>query len=162
MDDFRGVSRRHFITLASGLAAPLALAGCGRDSERRPAKADADRSGPTPDDEVVIQLADHPSLAEDGGFVALPAAGQAPALLLVREGNAVRAFVNMCTHQACPLEPVRDDGVIYCDRNCGHGSIYSMAGELITGPSPRGLYEFQSRMVDDGQRVLVSLALKDG
>jgi Rieske Fe-S protein len=162
MDDSRGVSRRHFITLASGMALPIAMVGCGRDKSAEGDKPAQGQNESQSGDSVTIQLADHPDLAEDGGFVALPAGGKAPAILLVRQGDAVRAFVNMCTHQACPLEPVREESLIYCDRNCGHGSIYSMSGELISGPSPRGLYEYQSRMTDSGQSVLISLVLKDG
>ena len=162
MDDSRGVSRRHFIALTSGIALPIAFAGCRRDKPTEPRKSPAAVAGPPPDDAIAVLVADHPELAKDGGFVTLEAAGAAPSLLLVREGDAVRVFANMCTHQSCALDPVEADGVIYCDRNCGHGSIYSMAGEVIAGPSLRSLYEFESWFVDDGQRVLLSLVLKEG
>ncbi len=157
MHDSRRVSRRRFITLASGLALPATLTGCGRDKTH-----DVDSRGKSQADAITVQLADHPGLAGDGGFATLPATGPAPALLLVREGDVVRAFANICTHAACPLEPAPDEGVIYCDRDCGHGSVYSMAGDLIAGPSPRGLYEFESQVADGGESVLVRILLKAG
>ncbi|MAF12395.1 hypothetical protein CMK11_18270 [Candidatus Poribacteria bacterium] len=148
MSDSRGLSRRRFIALASGLTLPAAWAGC----RSRPASGDGAA--------VSIKLADHPALGAEGGFVTLDSRGAAPAMLLVRDGEAVRAFANLCTHAACPLLPDAADGVIHCDRDCGHGSVYSMAGEVIHGPSTRSLYEFESALDETGVELTIQMVLK--
>jgi Rieske Fe-S protein len=107
-----------------------------------------------------VSLADHPDLGADGGFVTLEGKGAAPAMLLVRDGQTVRAFVNLCTHAACPLRPDAANGVIHCDRDCGHGSIYSMDGEVIQGPSERSLYEFESALDETGEELTIQMVLK--
>ena len=71
------------------------------------------------------------------------------------------AFVNLCTHAACPLHPDAADNVIYCDRDCGHGSVYSMQGEVLQGPSERSLYEFKSELGQTGETLTVRLVLKE-
>ncbi len=164
MDNSGNLSRRRFIVLASGLTLPAVWVGCRRDSG-----ADADGEPPPaggslpPDDNTVsIALSDHPALATDGGYVTIAASGNAPDLLLVRNGARVHAFVNLCTHQACPLEPDSHAGVIRCDSNCGHGSLYSMAGELLQGPSESNLYEFESSLDPDTERLTIRLVLIEG
>ena len=164
MDNSRELSRRRFIALASGLALPVLVVGCRNDAKGDPPDAAGGRTAADPDADapsVSVALSDYPALAEDKGYATIAASGDMADVLLVRDGDTVHAFVNVCTHQACALEPDGEAGLIRCDRNCGHGSIYAMDGQVIQGPSQSDLYEYESEQDADGDHVTIWLVLKE-
>lgn len=54
---------------------------------------------------------------------------------------------NHCTHLGCPVRWLPDRGEILCP--C-HGGIYSINGEHLAGPPPRGLYRYDFEVRGDG------------
>ena len=151
-------TRRQFLggALLAGLLGKL---GCGKS--KRGGEKENERT-PSPDAErVSFPLAEHPPLAKTDGMTEIPAEGNAPSLVLLRTENGFRAYVNVCTHAACPLEPDAAKRRIYCDRQCGHGSIYGLDGKALAGPSARPLYEYFTEWSEGGDSVTVVLELKN-
>ncbi|MEO2003962.1 MAG: Rieske 2Fe-2S domain-containing protein [Candidatus Poribacteria bacterium] len=166
MDNSRELSRRRFIALASGLTLPVLVAGCRNDAKGDPPDAAGDRTAADAAVDaavasVSVALSDYPALAEDKGYATIAATGDMADVLLVRDGDSVHAFINVCTHQACALEPDGEAGLIRCDRNCGHGSIYAMDGRVIQGPSLSDLYEYESELDAGGDHVTIRPVLKE-
>lgn len=54
---------------------------------------------------------------------------------------------NHCTHLGCPVRWFPDKGEMLCP--C-HGGIYDMNGGYIGGPPPRGLYNYEFEIREDG------------
>jgi menaquinol-cytochrome c reductase iron-sulfur subunit len=50
-----------------------------------------------------------------------------------------------CTHLGCPVEWFAESGLFLCP--C-HGGVYYSDGAHAAGPPPRGLYEYDHRIVD--------------
>ena len=61
------------------------------------------------------------------------------------EGDKVRVFSVNCTHLGCPVSWFPQSGLFLCP--C-HGGVYYSDGERASGPPPRGLYVFASRVAD--------------
>ncbi len=82
-------------------------------------------------------------------------------IFLVREGDAVFAYVNSCPHLGTPLEMlddqfVNEDGFIVCST---HGALFrTKNGACIAGPC-QGEYlsRAQVQLQEDGQVQLLSL-----
>jgi len=62
-------------------------------------------------------------------------------LLLLREGNSIKAFTNRCTHASYDLRPFDDAGISTC---IGHGAQFNTNGEAVTGPATRSLKSFET------------------
>jgi Rieske Fe-S protein len=80
----------------------------------------------------------------DGGGIVL----SDDKLVLTRDGDAVRCFSAVCTHQGCLVAGVQD-GEIRCP--C-HGSAFDAAtGAVIHGPATEPLEAEEIEITDDGQ-----------
>ncbi len=66
---------------------------------------------------------------------------------LVRLEGEIVALSETCTHLGCRVPFCEPSNQFECP--C-HGSVYNRAGELITGPSPRGLDRHPVEVGDDG------------
>ena len=84
-----------------------------------------------------------PEAVPDTGAVEVPAARG----YLVRIDGEVVALSEKCTHLGCRVPYCESSGQFECP--C-HGSVYNRAGELETGPSPRGLDRYPVEVGDDG------------
>ena len=156
-DERRKRTRRQFLggALLAGLLGKL---GCGKSKREEP----EEERTPSPDAErVSFPLAEHPALAKKDGMAEIPAEGNAPSLVLLRTENGFRAYVNVCTHAACPLEPDAEKRRIYCDRQCGHGSVFGLDGRALAGPSARPLYQYFTEWNEGADSVTVVLELKN-
>lgn len=144
-----GCTRRTFTTatlaaVVHALALPV-LAACA-DQET------PSISGPVPPVSyriegalVIVDLANSPALARAAAFI-LADAG----VLLVREGDAYRAFSNVCTHAGCGITEVLAAGV----RCRCHGSEFSLAGQVRQGPALTPLTPFSC--VQTGARLVIT------
>lgn len=102
-----------------------------RDATDAAQVTDATVSGP----ERLCALADVP----DGGAFGVEAEvhGSVEALLLLRRGDAVRAFLNVCPHAGRRLDWAPDrfiisEGMVVC---AAHGATFTIpAGECVGGP----------------------------
>lgn len=82
----------------------------------------------------------------------------AKAYLVRLEGDVV-ALSEKCPHLGCR--------VAFCDPSnrfecpC-HGSVFNRAGELLAGPSPRGLDRYRVELGDDGMLYIDTSAREEG
>lgn len=64
---------------------------------------------------------------------------------LLREGDKVNAFSTVCPHLGCLIDVNADKKSFSCP--C-HTSKFSLAGEALAGPSPRGMDPLNVRITD--------------
>jgi cytochrome b6-f complex iron-sulfur subunit/menaquinol-cytochrome c reductase iron-sulfur subunit len=67
------------------------------------------------------------------------------AVWVVRQGDAVRALSATCPHLGCAVDLADDKKSFACP--C-HTSRFSAAGDVESGPSPRGMDPLTARVVD--------------
>lgn len=132
------LSRRTFTTglfvSAASAVAGFVVARGGTAAEDKPVTAAANDYGPAPKDQTDPALAAVEDVPANG--ILLAEAG----VVLIREGEAVRAFSATCTHQGCTVEVIAD-GLISCP--C-HGSQFDVkTGAVRRGPAARPLPEVE-------------------
>lgn len=59
--------------------------------------------------------------------------------------TSFQVFAINCTHLGCPVKWFQESGLFMCP--C-HGGVYYEDGSHASGPPPRGLYEYELRIVD--------------
>lgn len=79
------------------------------------------------------------------GWVSSTQTGVAYALTL--DGQEVRVLSDVCTHLSCRVSWKPDLGVFLCP--C-HDAAFSVTGEVVSGPPPRALDQFETR-IEGGQ-----------
>ncbi|WP_421733729.1 Rieske (2Fe-2S) protein [Cellulomonas sp.] len=131
------------VALAAGVVGYVGFATLG------PAPGAADDAGYAPDDGPSQDDGDSHRLAAlddipDGGGIVLAD----EKLVLTRDGDTVRCFSAVCTHQGCLVGGVRD-GEIRCP--C-HGSAFDAAtGEVVQGPATEPLEAEEIEVTDQGE-----------
>lgn len=75
-------------------------------------------------------------LNEQGGWLLV---GDANTLVVNVDGETIRAFTSVCTHQGCSTNWVFSDSFFEC--TC-HGSRFTTAGQVARGPANSDLEEF--------------------
>lgn len=75
------------------------------------------------------------ALAQAGGFLLIQAA---QTLAVNVDGQTIRAFTSICTHQQCTINNFQNSQMV-CP--C-HGSRYNTSGQVVQGPAPAPLQEF--------------------
>ena len=79
-------------------------------------------------------------------------------MYVVNANDYLFALSQKCPHLGCHVPYCESSGRFECP--C-HGSIYDLAGEYITGPSPRGMDRYEVKL--DGDKVVVNTnILQDG
>jgi nitrite reductase/ring-hydroxylating ferredoxin subunit len=113
-------------------------------------------SAPAATERVLCRLADLPE-GESRGFP--PAPGGFTGLFAIRQGAAVRVYVNSCPHIGLPLDPAPDrfldakKTVIVCS---AHGARFRIEdGECISGPCYGESLEAVPVRIDAEGRVIV-------
>ncbi|MEZ5381423.1 MAG: ubiquinol-cytochrome c reductase iron-sulfur subunit [Microthrixaceae bacterium] len=96
-----------------------------------------------------------PDAVPDDGAVEVRAAR---GYLVKLEGEVV-ALSEKCTHLGCRVPYCESSGQFECP--C-HGSVFNRAGELLSGPSPRGLDRYPVEPGDDGLLYIDTGDLQDG
>jgi Rieske Fe-S protein len=113
-------SRRHFLRIVGGVTLGCA-SGCGQDVD-------------VLSEDVEIELADHPELAEVDRTVKIDVGLRRP-IAVTRLGDADFLVTSTeCTHQNCEVERVGDEWHCPC-----HGSRFALEGDLEAGPAKRAL-----------------------
>ena len=151
--EFSSASRREFLRTASGAAVMAALGitvtGC----------SDGNPMGPEPPEEppedgpagitidgnqVIIDLTADATqdLTNEGGFLLI---SEADVMAINVDGTTIRAFTSICTHQQCTIDSFADD-TFMCP--C-HGSEFDTNGEVVEGPAPQPLAEYEVSRSDD-------------
>ena len=65
--------------------------------------------------------------------------GSKPAIVVRAAGGELSAFSAVCTHLECTVQFKPDTSQIWC---ACHNGLYDLAGNVISGPPPRGLERF--------------------
>ena len=65
--------------------------------------------------------------------------GSKPAILVRTPEGELRAFTAVCTHLECTVQYKADTSQIWC---ACHNGLYDLAGNVVSGPPPRGLESF--------------------
>jgi Rieske Fe-S protein len=152
------VNRRSFLTASATALAGFSVVACRRDGV----------------DDVITDIAkskihekltrlsldEYPTLSKDGNAVEIAEDAKQPPLLLIRHNGEIRAFMNLCTHSACPLLYDRSQGRIACNPECGHGSIFGLDGSVVRGPATYPLFRFPAELGDDGRTLTVRFRLE--
>jgi len=67
------------------------------------------------------------------------------------EDNSLNVFSTNCPHLGCGIDWGTEENMFLCP--C-HGGVFDKSGKKVAGPSPRGLYSFETKIVNSN--VLVS------
>ena len=67
------------------------------------------------------------------------------------EEKKFQVFAINCAHLGCPVEWFAQSRLFMCP--C-HGGVYYEDGSRASGPPPRGLFEYEWRIKDDGLEIL--------
>ncbi len=78
---------------------------------------------------------------------------------LVNIDNELVALSEKCTHLGCRVEFCAGSNQFECP--C-HGSVFNRAGDLLTGPSPRGMDRHPVVVGDDGLVIIDTGTKTDG
>lgn len=134
-------ARRRFIWLTLGWAASLfAVIACGFASVRSLIP------------NVLFEpsrrfKADHPEDYPDETFTFI----EEVRLFIVRKGNSYRAVSALCPHLGCTVNLTAGEYPFLCP--C-HGSHFQENGDVVSGPSPRGLAWHFVSLSKDGRLVI--------
>ena len=146
MKPFEGFGRREFVarvaqTLGTGvILSPVACLGCVMSTSTHPMSAPK-----------VVNL-DVRDLTMDGKGLLTPYVGpNGDQIMIVRESTGVFvALSTQCTHAGCKVN-APSGGIIKCP--C-HGSQYDLTGNVVQGPAPRPLKQYQILSYNDRRKVL--------
>ena len=133
------------VALAAGTIGYVGFVALGPAPDATDDDDDDDSSGPglrrrRRDSHVLAAVDDIP----DGGGIVLTD----DKLVLTRDGDAVRCFSAVCTHQGCLVAGVQD-GQIRCP--C-HGSAFDAAtGAVVQGPATEPLEAEEIEITDQGE-----------
>jgi Rieske Fe-S protein len=130
----RAVLQGAAVAVVSGVAG-FAAYSLRDDQEADPAYADS--SGGAAGETVLAAVDDVPA----GGGLILSDAN----VVLIRDGESIRAFSATCTHQQCTVASVQN-GRIAC---ACHGSVFDAStGSVVNGPAQRPLPPVSVQVVD--------------
>ena len=76
--------------------------------------------------------------------------------ILRKDDGSVRVFSNLCTHLACQVNWDPDNQEYKCP--C-HDGFYDINGLVISGPPPRPLDEFKTK-IEDGNLYVITPAIR--
>jgi menaquinol-cytochrome c reductase iron-sulfur subunit len=71
---------------------------------------------------------------------------------IVKGGNEFYALSNICTHLGCGVrwDPQRESFLCPC-----HGGVFNQSGNVISGPPPKPLSRFQTRLAGGRIQILI-------
>jgi Rieske Fe-S protein len=73
------------------------------------------------------------------------------AFAVTHDGVNVRVYSNICTHLSCRVNWNPDKNGFFCP--C-HDGLFNIDGQVVAGPPPRPLDEFQSK-IENGQIMIL-------
>lgn len=74
--------------------------------------------------------------------------GRTPVIVVKEPNNDIRALEATCSHLSCIVQYEADDNVIWC---ACHNARFNLVGEVISGPPPHGLEEYEVNTLDNGE-----------
>ena len=73
--------------------------------------------------------------------------GSRPGIVVRTADGEVRAFSAVCTHLDCTVQYKTDTSQLWC---ACHNGTYDLAGNVVSGPPPRGLEKFVVNIRGEG------------
>lgn len=73
------------------------------------------------------------------------------AYILTEDGRNYIAMSNICTHLGCRVRWISDQGQFFCP--C-HNAVFNKQGEVVTGPPPQPLDQYEVKVEDEQIYVL--------
>lgn len=71
--------------------------------------------------------------------------------ILTENGRDFIAMSNICTHLGCRVRWISDEGQFFCP--C-HNAIFDKNGEVVSGPPPRPLDRYETKIDEDQLYIL--------
>lgn len=145
MSDINGekcFGRRDFLGVLGGLAGAGVLGGCASVAMTtlRPV-----------DGTLRLARADHPRLAEPGGYLRIQPDGRPEAIyLVVLADNRLAALSPICSHLGCTVDIQGNQLICPC-----HGSTYDRNGAVLRGPAERPLRRYP--VTETAGNIVISL-----
>jgi Rieske Fe-S protein len=72
--------------------------------------------------------------------------------ILTEDGRDYIALSNVCTHLGCRVRWITDQGQYFCP--C-HNAAFDKIGQVVSGPPPRPLDRYETKVEDDQLYILV-------
>jgi Rieske Fe-S protein len=129
---------RRFFLAGSGCAAIGACTGCNANALD------------TLDEDLEVDLADHPELAMPGVTIKIDAGLLRPIAVTRVDDASFIATGTECDHQNCEVNRSGEGWVCGC-----HGSAFKLDGALTKGPAKSGLARYETRYDADTQLLTV-------
>jgi Rieske Fe-S protein len=148
----RGCSRR---AVLRGIAASAAgvLVGCAAGEPRT--QLDAGATASLCGSSLCIDLGDPENAALAAVDGSLVVAAPHDNIIIVRtSATAAQAVSDICTHAACGVRYDRASKIFVCP--C-HGSRYSLAGAVLTGPASRPLARYTTQLDPSANQLTILL-----
>lgn len=92
---------------------------------------------------INLSISANSGLKNSGGWLLI---SQAQTIVVNVDGNLIRAFSSVCTHQGCATSWQFSAGVFEC--TC-HGSKFNTAGQVVRGPAATNLPEYATTRSGD-------------
>lgn len=70
---------------------------------------------------------------------------------IVHGGEGIYALISICTHLACTPNWFEEEKVFKCP--C-HGSVFTIEGDVVSGPAPSPLYRAPLQLSEDGELIV--------
>ncbi len=123
------IGRREFLGALAAAASTASLTGCASVAvtQLRPQEG-----------RLRVVLADHPRLAEPGGYLRVqPVGGEDLIYLVTLSSGGFAALSPICTHLGCTVDLQGSHLVCPC-----HGSTYDRDGAVLRGPAENPLRRY--------------------
>lgn len=152
------VSRRNFLAITTGaiggligivIAIPAVAYVVGPALQRR-SQENWVRLGPTSKVELGNPTLFKTVVESQTGWIV--SEDEISIYVLTEDGRDFIALSNICTHLGCRVRWISDQGQYFCP--C-HNAAFDKSGEVASGPPPKPLDQFETKVEDDQLFILL-------
>jgi Rieske Fe-S protein len=152
------VSRRNFLAIATGaiggligivIAIPAVAYVVGPALQRR-SQENWVRLGPTSKVELGNPTLFKTVVESQTGWIV--SEDEISIYVLTEDGRDFIALSNICTHLGCRVRWISDQGQYFCP--C-HNAAFDKSGEVASGPPPKPLDQYETKVEDDQLFILL-------
>jgi Rieske Fe-S protein len=158
MEENDQLSRRNFLAIATGaigavigvvIAIPAVAYVVGPALKRKTSENWV-RLGPTSKVELGTPTLFKTSIERQTGWILTEE--ELSIYILTEDGRDYIALSNVCTHLGCRVRWITDQGQYFCP--C-HNAAFDKIGQVVSGPPPRPLDRYETKVEDDQLYILV-------
>lgn len=158
MEEKDQLSRRNFLAIATGaigavigvvIAIPAVAYVIGPALKRKTSENWV-RLGPTSKVELGTPTLFKTIIERQTGWIVTE--GELSVYTLTEDGRDYIALSNICTHLGCRVRWITDQGQYFCP--C-HNAAFDKIGQVVSGPPPRPLDRYETKVEDDQLYILV-------